>query len=179
VRRDLSAQARSAPPPLDGARLEALALAYVGRYATTRAKLAAYLRRKLAKAGWAGDDPPPIDALVERMAERRYVDDRAFAEARGAALLRRGYGQRRIGEALRAAGVSEEDGADSRTAAEAGALEAALAFARRKRIGPFAAAPGDRDAVRRALASLLRAGHAFDLARRIASAQPGEPIEPL
>ena len=48
-------------------------------------------------------------ALVERMAALGYVDDRAFAAARAAALGRRGYGERRVGEALRAAGIDEED----------------------------------------------------------------------
>ena len=129
-------------PPLDAAALEQAALFYAGRYATTRAKLAAYLGRKVRERGWAEAHAPPIEPLVERMAGLGYVDDRAFAAAKAGALGRRGYGARRVGEALRAAGIAEEDGAEAREAAEAGAWDAALRFAERRKIGPFAAADG-------------------------------------
>ena len=45
---------KSAPPPLDAEKLQNLALAYVGKFATSRAKLIDYLRRKLPRGGWAG-----------------------------------------------------------------------------------------------------------------------------
>ena len=169
-------------PPLDQGGLERLALHYLGRYATTRAKLAAYLHRKLDARGWAEDGPRPVDAIVERMAALGYVDDRAFAEMKSAALGRRGYGQRRQADALRAAGVAEEDRSavfEAREEAEEdGDHAAALAFARRKRIGPFAPAPADPDARRKALAAMMRAGHPYALARRFVDSPPGEPPDP-
>jgi regulatory protein len=165
---------RRVKPPLDAATLEQAALFYAGRYATTRAKLAAYLGRKVRERGWADAKAPPIEPLVERMAALGYVDDRAFANARGGALTRRGYGARRIVAALRAAGIGEEDGAEAREAAEEGAWDAALRFAERKRIGPFAPAEADRPAREKAFAAMLRAGHAPGLARRILAARPGE-----
>ena len=73
------------PTPLDPARLERLALRYVERFATTRAKLRRYLERKLRERGWGADAAPDTAALVERMAALGYVDDAAFAEARVAA----------------------------------------------------------------------------------------------
>jgi regulatory protein len=157
--------------PLDRAALESLALAYLGRFATTRRKLTDYLRRKLRERGW--DDAtgaPPIETIVGRMAELGYVDDRAFAEARGRALGRRGYGARRIGDALQAAGVAPEDSGDARAAAEASRWESALTFARRRRIGPFASAPLDQDARRRTFAAMIRAGHEPNIVRRIIDA---------
>ena len=54
--------------PLNSERLHELALFYVGKFATTRAKLAAYLRRKLKERGWASDSSPPVERLVERFA---------------------------------------------------------------------------------------------------------------
>ena len=117
-------------------------LSYAGRYATTRARLAAYLGRKLRERGWDGEGEPPVAELVARMAALGYVDDRAFAAARAAALSRRGYGARRVGAALRGAGIGEEDGAEARELAAAAAWEAALRFAERRRIGPFAAGRG-------------------------------------
>ena len=108
------------------------------------------------------------------MAGLGYVDDRAFATVRAASLGRRGYGERRVREALRAAGIDEEDSAEAREAARRGAWDAALRFAERRRLGPFAPREADRDAREKALAALLRAGHPIDLARRLASARPGE-----
>ena len=52
-------------PPLDEEAIEQAALGYAGRYATTRARLAAYLRRKLAERGWGGGGEPPVERLVE------------------------------------------------------------------------------------------------------------------
>lgn len=165
------------PRPLDAGALDRLALHYVGRYATTRAKLASYLNRKLAERGWDGEASPPIEALVERFAALGYVNDRIFAEARAASLSRRGYGERRVGEALKAAGIDGEDAAAARAVAKAGAHDAAMAFARRKRIGPFAGEKPDRDGCRRLLAAMLRAGHSFELSRKIVEAAPGDEIE--
>lgn len=160
--------------PLDGAALEQAAVGYAGRYSTTRARLRAYLVRKVRQRGWSGAAEPPIDGLVERMAALGYVDDRAFASARAAALSRRGYGERRVRDALRAAGIEEEDAAGARAEAGAGAWAAALRFAERRRLGPFAAAEPDRAGRDKALATMLRAGHQASLARRLIGARPGE-----
>jgi regulatory protein len=164
---------RAGRPALDEEGLEQAALGYAGRYATTRARLAAYLHRKLRERGWEGADEPPVERLVERMAALGYVDDRAFATARAASLGRRGYGERRVREALRAAGIAEEDGADAAETAREGAWDSALRFAKRRRIGPFADVEPDRAGRAKALGALLRAGHPADLARRIVAARPG------
>jgi len=161
-------------PPLDAAALEQTALFYAGRYATTRAKLAAYLGRKVRERGWAERQAPQIDALVERMAVLGYVDDRAYASAKAGSLTRRGYGARRVGQALRAAGIDDEDSAVARESAAEGAWDAALKFAERRKIGPFASAEPDRPAREKAFAAMLRAGHPPALARRILAAKPGE-----
>ncbi|ARS27063.1 regulatory protein RecX [Sphingomonas sp. KC8] len=167
--------------PLDGEALERLAIGYVGRYATTRAKLAAYLHRKLGERGWEGPADAPeggasahIDAIVARFADVGYVDDRGFAEARAASYARRGYGARRLNERLRADGIAEDDAATARAAADENAWAAALAFAQKRRIGPFSRSATDIDMRRRALGAMLRAGHSMDVARRIINAMPGE-----
>ena len=59
-------QRRKARPPLDAAKLEELALGYVGRFATSRAKLRTYLQRKLRERGWDGEAEPPIEALADK-----------------------------------------------------------------------------------------------------------------
>jgi regulatory protein len=161
------------PRPLDGAGLERLALRYVERYATTRAKLAAYLARKLRERGWDGGHAAPVDELVGKLAALGYVDDAAFASTRAAALTRRGYGLRRVSQSLKAAGIDEQDSAVAEAAAREQAWEAALTFARRRKIGPFASTAADRPAREKALAAMLRAGHDIAIARRIVRSEPG------
>lgn len=162
--------------PLDSERLRALALRYVGKYATSRGKLRTYLLRKLDGAEWSDDAPPDVDGLIARIAELGYVDDRAFADAKAASLGRRGYGARRVGEALRAAGIEAEDGADALREARESAWSAAVALARRRRLGPFAASPPDRAGLERAVAILVRAGHDPRLARKVLTGN-GEEME--
>jgi regulatory protein len=159
-------------PPLDGEGLERLGLFYAGRYATTRAKLAAYLRRKLKERGWSGSGAPPVERLVERFAELGYVDDKGFASARTASLLRRGYGERRVKEALRGAGIEEADSAEARDISAEDALAAAHRFARRRRLGPYAPAVPDRAGRDKAAAAMLRAGHGLELVRQVLDCGP-------
>lgn len=150
-----------------------MALRYVERYATSRAKLLGYLERKLRERGFAEADPPDLAALVEKFALLGYVDDQAFAAMRSGALSRRGYGPRRIAVALRQAGIAEDDAADAERTAREHAWDAALRFAERRKIGPFAAARPDRPGREKALAALLRAGHSMADARLLIDAEPG------
>jgi hypothetical protein len=53
-------------------------------------------------------------------------------------------------------------------------MAAAMRFAEKRRLGPFASGAPDRDARRKAAAAMLRAGHGFDIVRRILDAPPGE-----
>lgn len=156
------------PRPLDPTRLEELALAYVARFATSAAKLEAYLVRKLRERGWEGDKPADPAAIAERFVALGYLDDEAFARAKSGGLLRRGYGQRRVTQALTAAGIAEEVREEVR-AGEAELRRAALAFAARRRLGPWGAAC-DREARQKQLAAMLRAGHGFDAARAVIEA---------
>src|SRR3546814_16496331 len=101
---------RKGRPPLGPGELDAMALRYVERYATSEEKLARYLRRKLRERGWDREDAPPVAALVQRLAGLRYVDDRQFAEARTRSHARRGYGRRRLGTEPPAAGLGGKSG---------------------------------------------------------------------
>jgi len=161
---------------LNASRLEELALAYVARFATTQAKLQAYLVRKLRERGWAEDGAPPVEAVVARYVEAGYVDDAAWARMKAGSLLRRGYGARRVGEALGQAGVAEDLRADVRPG-EVEARRAALVLARRRRFGPFAMTPPDRPARDKQVAAMLRAGHPLDIARRIVDAADVQAAE--
>lgn len=163
-------RSRRNPQPLDAARLEELALAYVARYATTGAKLEAYLARKLRERGWAEEGPPPVDALIGKFVAAGYIDDAAWARARSGNLLRRGYGARRVKEALGAAGVADDVRQELRPG-EGAQRRAALAMARKRGFGPFGAAPPDRARREKQLAAMLRAGHPLDSARELVDAE--------
>lgn len=164
------------PPPLDAAALDRLALRYVERFATTRGRLADYLRRKVRERGWEGAPADP-GGVAERMAELGYVDDRAYAEAKAGAMARRGLGARRIAGAFRQDGIAEDDAQALAPGIKDGAKEAALAFARKRRFGPWAREIADRPTVQKQLAAMLRAGHDLGVARRILAMPPGEPAE--
>jgi len=173
-----SLRGRRALPPLDESGLNELALRYVGRFATTRAKLRSYLARKIRERGWDGAREPDLARIADRFADQGYIDDAAYALGKSAALTGRGYGKRRVLQTLRAAGVEEQDGAAARKHADSEAVSAALRFAQRRRIGPYAeTAPRDPREREKALAAMIRAGHGFALARAIVELSPGVDVD--
>lgn len=161
------------PKPLDSTRLEELALAYVARFATSATKLEVYLRRKLRERGWEGEGEAPVAALAAKFVAAGYVDDLAYAKAKSGSLLRRGYGQRRIGQALHAAGIDQEVREEVRPG-EAEQRHAALALARKRGFGPFGREIPDRPTREKQLAAMLRAGHRLDSARELVNAASEE-----
>jgi len=169
---------RKARPPLDQDALERLALRYVERFATTRSKLGAYLARKLRERGWSGERDADVQAIVDRIAGLGYVDDAAFAMSKSRSLSARGYGAARVELALRIAGVADADGAAAKSHAADQAVDAALRFARKRRIGPFASETAEPKQRERALSAMIRAGHAFALAKSIVDMAPGSALNP-
>ena len=175
--------------PLDETSLRDLALAYVARFATTAAKLEGYLARKLRERGVAEDEDGrerELDdaGLVSRLIELGYVDDDAYARSRSRDLTQRGYGKRRVEQALWAAGVEEQARSDHAPSEGAG-RRAAMLLAKKRRFGPFRHGDPiddeDREAARKRsekqTAAMLRAGHIFDHVRFILEATAPEAIE--
>ena len=169
---------RRALSPLDEGKLNELALRYVGRFATTRAKLRDYLARKVRERGWDGAREPDFDAIASQFAERGYIDDAAYALGRSQALARRGYGKRRVLDTLRRAGIEDEDSVAARLHTELEAVDSALRFARKRRLGPFAQAQvSDPKQREKAIAAMIRAGHGYGLARAVVLLAPGDSID--
>lgn len=174
-------------PPLDETALRDLALSYAARFASTGARLEAYLLRKLRERGVAdGADGRAsvidVPALVARLVELGYVDDAAYARMRARDLGARGYGARRVEQALWAAGVGEGIRADT-APGEAARRRAAVLMAQKRRIGPYgvvrdeAADPlSARKAHEKAVAAMLRAGHDYEHVRFILAATDEERI---
>ena len=168
---------RWTPPPFDADALQAAALRYVGRFATTRAKLVQYLRRKLRERGWAGEAAPDPDGVADRLVALGYIDDAGFAASRARAGAAKGVGARRLADTLRHDGIADEiarplvDGHD--------AVAAALRFARKKRLGPWGPPLGDPKLRHRQLATMARGGHASAVARAVLAAPTVEAAEAL
>ena len=169
---------RRARRALDQKQLEELGLRYVGRYATSRAKLGAYLARKVRERGWDDVGNPDPAAIVERFAALGYIDDAAFALSKARALASSGYGKRRLIDKLYSAGIEEQDGEAARQHADEEAVASALRFAERRKIGPFAFTPNlDKRERERAIASMVRAGHGIALARAIVNLDPKAELD--
>jgi regulatory protein len=146
--------------------LEAAALRYLGRYASSVENLRRVLARKT-------DDRAAIEAVVAKCVRLGLVDDRSYAAGRSASLARAGGSRRAIADRLRAKGVDAETIRDA--LAGASDLAAACALARRRRLGPYRP-PAQRQAFReRDLAAFARAGFALEIARQVlACADPDE-----
>ena len=163
---------RTPPPPLDAAQLRDLGLRYVGRYATTAGKLTRYLERKLWERGWAGEGSAPVADTVAAFVAQGYVDDRAFGEARARGLASKGFGQRRVGQDLSAAGL--ERGLAGEISETVDGWAAAERFAQRRRFGPWDRAGFDANRHRKQVASMMRAGHDYATVRAVLK---GETVE--
>jgi regulatory protein len=156
--------------PIDAALIEEWALSYLGRYASTAENLRQVLRRRVRRflaAEGEGDREaatavdPLIDALVKRYRETGLVNDAAFAAGRARRGVTQGRSLRRIAAGLAAKGVGAEDTAAAiaslRDESTDPDLAAAIAFARRRRLGPFRTDPRPRERVSE-LAAFARAG---------------------
>jgi regulatory protein len=186
---DRAAKAAKRKPPLDEAGLRDLALFYVARFATTGARVEAYLVRKIRERGLAEDSEgrscaPDVTGIVTRLIELGYIDDAAYARAKARDLTQRGYGARRVEQALWAAGV-EQDLREGSAPGEAASRRAAMLLAKKRGLGPFARGPrpdpDDRAAVHKRrekqVAAMLRAGHLFEHIQFILDAAEADAIE--
>ncbi len=119
----------------------------------------------------AADARAAVRQVTRALAQAGVLDDRAFATAQAARLVRSGRSRRAASARLQAKGVPPDliDAALPRAETE---LPAALAFARRRRIGPFRPdpAPEPTPGTRlRDLAVFARAGFPRDIAERALS----------
>jgi regulatory protein len=178
--------ARRQPKKATARHLENVALWYLQRFAASADSLRKVLMRRVEKSARAHDtDREEGAALVEdiiaRYRQSGLLDDRQYAEGRALSLHRRGVSTQGIRARLAAKGVGMEDIdaalAMLRDEAEDPDLAAAIAYARRRRIGPWRMR-GDREELReRDLAALARQGFGYDIARRVIEAPDVEELE--
>jgi regulatory protein len=185
---------RAAGPPPNAARLREAALAHLARFAATEAGLRRVLERRVARwaraaeaegqsreviAASAAALTADIASIAQSLVAAGAVNDAAFAESRARRLARSGHSRRAIAAHLAAKGIENETAAAALPEGEETELLAALAFCRRRRIGPFARVAADATARMKALAALARGGFAQGIARRALAMDPDQAEEML
>jgi regulatory protein len=185
-------QAKSAH--LDEAVLRALGLDYATRYGGTMAAMTRILDRRIQRweRAMLGVEDADADAIAGEVAVLKQaaarvvaslsalgaVDDAAFAKSRARRLRRSGRSRRAVLAHLGAKGVGASVADAAAPEDEAAEFMAALAFARRRRVGPFARDGEPEDRVR-ALAAFGRAGFSGAMARRALECDPEEAQDRL
>ena len=163
------------------AALHEAALAHLARYAATEAGLLRVLERRILR--WRRDaagEAATLDAaaaaaraaarrIVARLVAAGGVDDAAFAHARAERLHRAGRSRRAIAAHLAARGVAAETARAALPEDPESELAAVLTLARRRRLGPFRAAPPSPG---RELAALARAGFSRAIAEQALAMSP-------
>jgi len=178
---------RPAGAPPDAAKLREVAIAHLARFAATEAGLRRVLARRVDRwareAGQQGQEDVAARAtaaraiaaeVAKRLAAEGAVDDKAFAASRARRLLRGGRSRRATLAHLREKGVDAETATAALPEGAEAELDAALAFCRRRRIGPFAVAEALPEARRKALGALARAGFGGAVAGRALRMDPAE-----
>lgn len=184
-------EGRRLPKKATPKRLRNAALFYIDRYAPAEAQLRRMLRARVARSARAhGADPDEsrtladaIDEMIQDFIQAGLLNDRRYAQAKAASLLRRGTSPKGIGAYLRARGIGATDIAaaleDLCATTPDPELAAAAVYARKRRIGPFRP-KGEREARRdRDLAALGRRGFSFETARQVLEAEDSQALEAL
>ena len=156
--------------------LKDAALHYLGRYAASTTRLRQVLKRRIHRSAKENElDPQPLleelERVVAMLIRTGLLNDASFAEGRVRSLNRRGGSRRQIAAKLGAAGVAQATTAKALAGLEEelpdAEFAAAIAYAKRRRLGAFRAQRDESpDRRRKDLMAMARAGFALDLARR-------------
>ena len=176
--------------PITAQYLQNAATFYLERYPSTAEGLRRVLNRRVRRAEMA--EAPIIDnvkqaieAIIARFVAAGMIDDQAFAQTKARALHRRGTSSRLTRQRLKLAGVDEDTldkamaGLDQELDTDPRQREwqAAVALARRRRLGPFREKER-KEHRNRDLAALARAGFDYELARKVIDAADRDTIDP-
>jgi len=179
---------RRLPKPATAKRLENVALYYLQRFAASSESLRRVLMRRVSKSAYYLDTDPTegaayVEDIISRFQGSGLLDDTIYAEGQVKSLFRRGLSRRAISSRLMEKGVDRaiidtqlnallEDNPDPD-------LKAAIAFAKRRRLGPFRPADQRPDRRQRDLASLARGGFDFETANKVIGAEDELALEEM
>jgi regulatory protein len=172
-----------APPPITASYLEHATAWYLERHHTTSSHLKRLLMQRVTKSlqlhgGDKSECIVLVDAEIARLVSVGLLDDAQYARDRARSLHRRGTSAVKIKGALGAKGLSQNEQVTAvATLKETDAdpeYTAAVAFAKKRRLGPWRLRDVDADGARKELAKLGRAGFSYGIARRVLNAQDDE-----
>ncbi len=160
--------------------LERAAFHYLGRYASSVANLETILIRKVRRRNPENTLPSDeqkiwLQEVVQKCVRLGLVDDQSYCRMKVASMHRSGKARHFIAQTLRHKGVAQDiidHALETLNEEEGGRADhtAAIAFARKRRFGPYRRNEGDVDRLRKELASFARAGHPYALAKQIIEA---------
>ncbi len=122
---------------------------------------------------------------LRRFVDSGVVDDKAFAQTKARALHRRGTSTRLTRQKLKLAGIDGDTldkamaGLDEELHTDPARREwrAAVALARRRRLGPFRPAKDRKGTRARDLAAMARAGFDYDVAKKVIDAPTPDALD--
>jgi regulatory protein len=175
--------------PITAKYLQNAATFYLERYPSTAEGLRRVLNRRVRRAEMAeapviDNVKQTIDAIVAKFVDAGVIDDKAFAQTKARALHRRGSSTRLTRQKLSFAGVDGDTldkamaGLDQEldTDPKQREWQAAVALARRRRLGPFRQKERkehrDRD-----LAAMARGGFEHQLAKKVIDATDPDALD--
>jgi len=176
--------------PITAKYLQNAATFYLERYPSTAEGLRRVLNRRVRKAEMfqvpiMDDVQQAIAAIVQKFVDAGMIDDKAFAQTKARALHRRGSSTKLTRQKLQHAGV------DAATLAQAMAgldeelhvdprrreWTAAVALARRRKLGPFRPHKDRKDKRLKDLAAMARGGFDYQLARKVIDAGDADALD--
>lgn len=181
---------RKTAKPITAKYLQNAAAFYLERYPSTAEGLRRVLNRRVRKAEML--DAPVMDnvqqaisVVVQKFVDAGIVDDKAFAQTKARALHRRGSSTKLTRRKLQHAGVDAATlaaalaGLDEELDADPRKREwtAAVALARRRKLGPFRAAKDRADRRARDLAAMARGGFDYQLAKKVIDAADADALD--
>lgn len=162
-------------------------LYYLQRYAASSGHFRAVMLRKIKRSCMAHPDQDfaacaaLVEDLVQKFISSGLLDDDLYLRGVVGSLRRRGASKQAILGKLRVKSVGGDMAADYIEACdddfaggENGDFRAALIFARRKKIGPFAGSRAEEP--HKTLAKFARAGFSYDIAARVMKLSEDEAL---
>ncbi len=175
---------KSRPPPaLTVGWLKSEATRHLQRWPATERRIRQLLWKRVARAqrfhgGERSEAEPLVEEAVDYLRQVRLIDDGRFAKLWVTSLRRRGTSGRMIRKKLQEKGVDpsyvqeamadyeDDDGIDPEKAS-------ALAYAKRRRLGPYRNPPDDsRERRHKDLSAMARAGFSYGVAQDVIDSDP-------
>ena len=174
------------PRKVSTASIESAALYYLGRYASSSENLRKVLERKIIRASkYHNTDVKAciqlVEDLIQRYLKNGILNDEAYAQTQAASMGRRGKSLRTIRFRLLQKSLPKKiiDKTIEALENEIGSpdLPAAIAYARKRRFGPYRRDVNNLENLEKELAALARSGFSYSIALSIVKAKNIDELE--